>query len=66
MQAVSYLENVDLSSKEIKIKILLILIVSKAISYLEEGASGFTEKEAGLASKERLASIETASVLWLF
>ena len=66
MQAVSYLENVDLSSKEIKIKILLILIVFKAISYLEEGAFGFTEKELDLASKERLASIETASVLWLF
>lgn len=66
MQAVSYLENVDLSSKEIKIKILLILIVFKVISYLEEGDLGFTEKEVDLASKERLASMETASVLSLF
>ena len=66
MRAVSYLDNGDLSSKEKKIKILLILIVFWENSYLENGDLGFKEKGCDLASRERSASIETAlSPFWV-
>ena len=65
-QSVSYLDNGDLSSKEKRIKILLILIVFRANSYLDDGDLGFKEKGCDFASRERFASTETASVLSRF